>query len=460
MTRGAGMSRGKPPTGRPHGGARKPKVEEQHLKIRLYQPHPGQWALHKSQARFRICVCGRRWGKTMGCANEVAKFAWENPGDETTNVSWWCAPTYNQSLKAMNLMANNFKPAISNVRRAVGQMMITWKNGSVTAFQSTERYDNLRGEGVTFMVLDEAAMMPRAAFQEVLRPMLSDTMGRCVMISTPRGKNWFYVMYQRGLDPNYPDYESFSFPTIQSPYIPDSEVLEAQATLPEDVFAQEYGGAFLDEAAGVFHGIEGCLYGALEDPIPGHRYVIGWDIAKSRDWSVVTVIDTDAVLVLKGEDSRSYDTRVPRVVAFDRFNSLRYDIQATRVEATWKRYGGYILLDSTGLGEPVYDMMQQKSIPCAPYVFTSRSKEMLIQSLAIAIQTKAINYPEIPVLQQELSAYQYQMSAAGRMQYSAPEGDHDDCVISLALANWAAQHPVWMQEPTFTYDYDEVISPI
>lgn len=440
------------PTGRPRGGARQPKIEERHIKLKLYVPHPGQWRLHNSKARFRIACCGRRWGKTVGCVNEVAKFAWENPGDETTNVSWWCAPTYNQSLKAMNLMANNFKPAIKNVRRAVGQMQITWKNGSVTAFQSTERYDNLRGEGVKFMVLDEAAMMPRAAWLEVLRPMLTDTMGRCLMISTPRGKNWFYGLYQRGLDDEYPDYESFSFPTIESPYIADSEVEEARQTLPEDVFAQEYGGMFLEEAAGVFHGVEGCISGDLEDPDPTHRYVMGWDIAKSRDWSVVTVIDVDGDF--QGRQP------VPHLAHFDRFNSLRYDIQVERVEATWKRYGGYVLLDSTGLGDPVYDMMQRKGVPCAPYVFTNRSKEMLIQNLAIGIQTQEITYPDIPVLLQELGAYQYQMSDAGRMTYSAPEGDHDDCVISLSLAAWAARHPLWQQEPVITMDYEEEISPI
>lgn len=439
------------PTGRPRGGARQPKIDERHVKLRLYQPHPGQWRLHSSEARFRIACCGRRWGKTVGCVNEVAKFAWENPGDETTNVSWWCAPTYTQSLKAMNLMAVNFKDAIDTVRRAVGQMQIKWKNGSITAFQSTERYDNLRGEGVKFMVLDEAAMMPRAAWQEVLRPMLTDTMGRCLMISTPRGKNWFYVMYQRGLDPDWPDYASFSFPTIESPYIADSEVEEARQTLPEDVFAQEYGGMFLEEAAGVFHGVEGCIHGELEEPDPTHRYVIGWDIAKSRDWSVVTVIDIDA---------RIENRAVPHVAHFDRFNSLRYDIQVDRVAGIWKKYGGYVLLDSTGLGDPVYDMLQRKGIPSAPYVFTNRSKEMLIQNLAIGIQTQDISYPEIDVLLQELGAYQYQMTDSGRMTYSAPEGDHDDCVVSLSLAAWAARHPLWEQEPVITMDYEEEISPI
>lgn len=447
------------PTGRPRGGARTPNIRERAVVLELYDPHPGQAKLHASKARFRVACCGRRWGKTVGCVNEVAKFAWENPGNETTNVSWWVAPTYTQSVKAMNLMANNFGDAIDNVRRAIGQMQIRWKNGSVTSFQSAERYDNLRGEGVTFMVVDEAAMIPREAWEKVLRPMLTDTMGRALLISTPRGKNWFYALYKRGEDPEQPDYESFSFPTISSPYIADSEVEEARQTLPEDVFAQEYAGAFLEEAAGVFHGIEGCIYGEFEPPRKSrysseenHRYVIGWDIAKARDWSVVTVMDCD----------HWHDPAVvPHVAHFERFNSLRYDVQIDRVSAIARRYDAYVLLDSTGLGDPIYDMMLAKGVPAVPYVFTTKSKQMLIQNLSIAIQTQSISYPDIAVLLQELGAFQYTVSPAGQMLYSAPEGDHDDCVISLALAVWAAQHPLWAQEQIVrAEDEDEIISVI
>jgi len=344
----------------------------------------------------------------------------------------------------------------------VGQMQIKWKNGSVTSFQSAERYDNLRGEGVTFMVVDEAAMIPRDAWEKVLRPMLTDTMGKALLISTPRGKNWFYALYKRGEDEEQPDYESFSFPTISSPYIPDSEVEEARQTLPEDVFAQEYGGEFLEEAAGVFHGIESCINGEFEEPhlgqlkdtVPRHRYVIGWDIAKARDFSVVSVMDCD---YWRADVAQT----VPHLAHWERFNSLRYDVQIDRVAGIARQYDAYVLLDSTGLGDPIYDMMLAKGIPCVPYVFTSKSKQMLIQNLSIAIQTQSISYPDVPVLIQELSAFQYSVSPAGQMLYSAPEGDHDDCVISLALGVWAAQHPLWAQEQIIRErDEDEVISPI
>lgn len=439
-----------------HGGARTPNIEERKRRIELYEPHAGQRKLHESKARFRIACCGRRFGKTYACINEVAKFAWEHPGNATEHVSWWVAPTYTQSKKALNVFLTFFADAIAKHTLAVGAMSITWKNGSVTCFQSSERYDNLRGEGVEFMVVDEAAMVPRAAWEKVLRPMLTDTMGSAILISTPRGKNWFYLMYKRGEDPNWPEYESFSFPTRDSPFIRDSEVDEAQATLPEDVFAQEYLGMFLDEAAGVFHNVEGCVHGDFAAYDPLHRYVLGWDIAKSQDWSVLTVFDCDTRQAQQGGEPLV----VPHVVHWERFNQLRYDVQIEKAAAVARQYGAYILLDSTGVGDPIYDMLQSKGIPCAPYLFTNRSKQQLIQNLQICLQTRSITYPEIPVLIQELNSYQYTISDAGAMKYSAPEGDYDDCVVSLALGAWAAMHPAWLREPTVVMEDDEEISPI
>jgi len=443
-------------TGRPKGGARTPDIDRRKVRIELYEPHAGQLRLHNSKARFRIACCGRRWGKTYACINEVAKFAWENPGNATEHVSWWVAPTYNQAAKALNVFLIFFKDAIASHRMAVGQMSITWKNGSVTCFQSSERYDNLRGEGVEFLVIDEAAMVPRAAWEKVLRPMLVDTGGSAILISTPRGKNWFYVMYKRGEDPAWPAYESFSFPTSDSPFIKDGEIEELQSTLPEDVFAQEHLGMFLDEAAGVFHNVEGCAIGEFAEPDPLHRYVIGWDIAKHEDWSVVTVFDCDTYQV---QDNGS-SLLVPNVVHWQRFNNLRYDIQIDRVIQVVAQYGGYVLLDSTGIGDPIYDMLRSRGVPCVPFVFTSRSKQQLIQNLQIALQTRSITYPEIPILLQELNAFQYTVSEAGTMKYAAPEGDHDDCVISLALGAWAAMHPAWNQEPVIVMQDEEIISPI
>lgn len=450
-----GMYGEKPPKGQ-HGGPRQQYLQKEDLRLKLYVPHDGQKELHMSKARFRIAVAGRRWGKTIGCVNELAKYGWEHP----QLPSWWVAPTYSQAVKAFTTAEDNFASAIKSKRAAQGQMMIVWKSGGRTRFLSAERYENLRGEGVGFMVVDEAAFVARAAWEQVLRPMLSDTMGRAILISTPRGKNWFHQMYLRGLDEAEPEYDSFWFPTISSPYVADSEVEEAKRTLPADVFAQEYEAAFLDEAAGVFHNIESCIWGEYEDYDSTHRYAIGWDLAKHSDFSVISVMDTDHIRVEQNAEGKTVQLPAPHLAHWERFNTLSYATQMEKVEALARRYNAYVLMDTTGLGDPIYDTLQARGVPVYPFHMSSNRKAAIIQNLAVTIETRGITFPGNPVLEHELSAYQYEISPAGTLRYSAPEGDHDDTVISLALGVWAAQHPVWMAEPQISYVNEEVISPI
>jgi phage FluMu gp28-like protein len=386
-------------------------------KIRLYTPHSGQWPLHRSKARFRVATCGRRWGKTHACINELAKFSWENPG----TINWWVAPTYKQSRIAFRIMSTQFKDAILSATK--NPMEITWKSGGITQFHSADQPDNLRGEGVSFMVVDEAAMIPEEVWTAVLRPTLSDKRGRAIIVSTPRGKNWFYHIWARGQDPEYPDYESWQMPTSSNPYIPPEEVEEARRTLPTDVFRQEYLAEFLEDGAAVFRNIRACIRGQFEEPQPSGDYVIGWDVAKHTDFSVMFCIDRN----------RNH------VVAFDRFNQVDYSLQLNRLETMAKKYRARVLMDSTGVGDPLLEQVKRRGIPVEGYHFTNASKQQLVENLAVMIERQEISYPEIPVLINELQAFQYEITRAGNIRYSAPDGYHDDCVMALALAAWAAK---------------------
>jgi phage FluMu gp28-like protein len=407
--------------------------QERKLLLELYTPQKWQLRVHQCQARFRVVVCGRRAGKSYAGVNEIAAYSWEN----TEHPSWWVAPTYGQAEKGFTVCTQKFDSAIRSKTSASGRMTITWKSGGRTVFQSAERYENLRGEGVGLMVLDEAAFMARAAWEQVLRPMLADTMGRALFATTPKGKNWVYGLFQRGEDSEQPDYASFRVPTAESIYVPDSEVEEARNTLPADVFAQEYLADFLDEAAGVFHGVDACVFGDLYEPsiqaaIVGHRYALGVDLAKHSDFTVITVIDVDAL-----RDGIS----VPHVCGFTRLNTLAWDLQMDMIAQQSALYGNApVLLDSTGLGDPIHDFLRARNVPCYPYNLAGMRKVQLIQGLSATIQTKAVSFPKIPVLMQELSMYQYQISPSGTFTYSAPDNEHDDTVISLALAVWASQH--------------------
>jgi len=386
-------------------------------KIKLYTPHSGQLPLHQSQARFRIATCGRRWGKTYACINELAKYGWENPG----TISWWVAPTYRQSRIAYRIMTSHFKGAIESATK--NPMEIYWKSGGITQFNSTDQADNLRGEGVSFMIVDEAAMIPEEAWTEALRPTLSDKGGKAIIVSTPKGMNWFHSLWVRGQDPDYPDYESWQFPTSSNPFIPPGEVDEVKSTLPYDVFRQEYNAEFLEDGAGVFRGIRNCVKGELEKPQPGREYVLAWDVAKHTDFSVMMVMDIQR----------------RHVVAFDRFNRIDYALQVQRLEALAKKYQAQVIMDSTGVGDPLLEQVKARGIIAEGYQFTNTSKQQLIEHLAVMLEKQEISYPDIKVLINELMIYQYEITRAGNVRYNAPDGYHDDCVIALALAAWSAR---------------------
>ena len=370
-------------------------------RIRLYAPHAGQRALHASTARFRVATCGRRFGKTTACVNETARVAWTQPGALTI----WCAPTYRQTKIAWRLLISRFKHAFLKDGISQTELRAQWANGSVTQMISSDNYDAARGEGIHFAILDEAALIVREAWTEVIRPSLSDTGGRAMFISTPRGRNWFFELWTRGQDrERWPTYESWQLPSSLNPKVTAAELAEVRNDIPADTYRQEYEAAFLEDSAGVFRGISRCIQGAFEAPDPTRMYVLGWDPAKHADASIVTVMDV----------ARRH------VVAWDRWLQQDYALQLERVVGLAKAYGARVLMDSTGVGDPLLEQLQRAGLMAEGYTFTSSTKQQLVEHLAV--------------------------TKAGNVRYSAPEGYHDDAVMSLGLAAWAARHGGGMYE--------------
>lgn len=390
------------------------------LEVTLYTPHQGQLLLHNSKARFRVMACGRRFGKTLAASNELSKNALEFP----STLNWWVAPTYRQTEIAFEIMAEALKPVLTKPANR-SRMRIDLINGSVIECRSAERYENMRGDGPSFVVFDEASKCPKAAWTEVVRPALADKQGRAIFISTPWGRDWFWELFQRGQDTEFPDWWSHSFPTTANPFVPASEVEEARRTLPSIVFAQEFLAEFLDDAATVFRNVDGCAIGSLKEPMVGHQYVVGWDMAKYQDYSVFTVIDCN--------------TR--EVVAFDRFNGMEYRTQIDEhlVPLVHKYNNAFVTMDVTGVGDPLLEEVRKRDIDAEGYYFTNQKKKELIDRAVVAIEQGLITYPPIQVLTDELKAFSYKFTTSGNVIYGAPEDVHDDCVISLALAIYGAK---------------------
>lgn len=388
------------------------------IRIKIKQtPHEGQKAFLKSEARFRAVACGRRFGKTTGAIMDMLLHLQKN-----LRHFWWVAPTYQQAKIAFRMLERALPPKLTKVNKS--ELRIEFLNLAVFEFKSAERPDNLRGFGLEYLVIDEAAFIDEVVWEDVLRPALADKHGKLLAIGTPKGKNWFYQLWLRGQDPNFPDYASWQMPTWVNPWIPRSEIDELRRTLPERVFQQEIEAMFLEDAGGVFRNVEQVVQPYKVPIQPSGQVVIGVDLAKYEDFTVLIAMD-----------------ELGRVVDFDRFNKLDWEIQKNRIRAMADRYKAKVIIDSTGVGDPIYEDLRKLGLRVEGYKFTLESKERLINNLAVRIENREITIPNIPELIKELKIFQYELTKSGRVHLSAPAGFHDDCVVALALAAWATSKP-------------------
>jgi hypothetical protein len=123
----------------------------------------------------------------------------------------------------------------------------------------------------------------------------------------------------------------------------------------------------------------------------------------------------------------------------DRFNEINWNLQEARIEAMSLKYNkSLVRLDSTGLGDPVFDHLSLRGIPIEPFVFTAQSRENLLTNLAVLLEKEQLVLPAYEPLLQELESFQYVLKANGKIKIESV-GLHDDCVMSLALAVWKVE---------------------
>ena len=400
------------------------------MNITGYTPRESQKCFFESDARFMIGDMGRRFGKTITGLNWLLEGVCKDPG----SVSWWLTPIYSQSKMAYRkLISAGIKGNGINAikHKSDSELRLQFLNDSVIEFKSADNPDNLRGEGLKRVVIDEAARVKREVFENVIEPATAETSGRVLFISTPHGKNWFFDMWGRGQDPLQPDYESWKFPTSDNPLVPLENIERAKQNLPMDVFKQEYLAEFLDDAAGVFRNVRACLGAVKSEPVLGMEYKVGCDLARLTDFTTIFVMDKNGVMVY-----------------MDRFNQIDWRVQKELIKSACIKYNNaQLYLDSTGVGDPIFEDLRGDGLDVVGYKFTSESKRMLIQCLMLSFEQERIKIFDDPVLLAELDAFEYEMLPSGVVRYNAPQGYHDDCVIGLALANWGVQNS--MSGPAF-----------
>ena len=378
------------------------------------QPHPGQLEVHNSNVRFKVLSAGRRWGKTRLGVNECLDAASKG------GRAWWVSPSYKTSEVGWRPL-RQIARKIPNAEVRLVDRMVTLPGGGFVAVRSADNPDSLRGEGLDFVVMDECAFMQREAWTEAIRPALSDRLGKALFISTPKGRNWFWENYQRGMM-GEAGWQSWTFPTVNNPYIAASEVEAAKRDLPEIIYRQEYLAEFVDDQGGVFRRVQEAAVLESQEPQAGRQYVAGVDVAASVDFTVVTIMDVET----------------KEMVYQDRFNRVDYPVLIDRLESVYHRYGlTSMVVESNSIGRPVIDELVNRGLAIIPFTTTSATKQSIIQQLQAAFENAQIKIVNNPVLVGELLSFESKRNPSGGFSYSAPDGMHDDCVMSLAFA-WNA----------------------
>lgn len=328
----------------------------------------------------------------------------------------WVVPTYRNARAAWRF-AEAHVGSLGSVYRA--ERIIDLRGGRLSVY-SADNDAAIRGEAFDLVVVDEAALIREETYTDVLFPALADRAGRMVLISTPRGKTWFWREWLRGMH-GEPGYAAFQAPTSDNP-IPAIQRAAALARerVPDRSYRQEWLAEFVDDGGDVFRVVRSlATVPEPQEPRPGHVYVFGVDWGRSNDYTVALALDvTDR-----------------RVVAILRMRGLPYDLQLQRVYAFADRWRPQVIVaERNAMGDPLVEQLARKGLPVRPFRTDHASKSVLIDALALALERGDLALLQYEPLLAELEAYETRTLPSGLYAYGAPAGMHDDCVIALALA--------------------------
>lgn len=307
--------------------------------------------------------------------------------------------------------------------------MLVRRNGKICWSGNT-----MEGFGYDKAFLNEAGIILKDEYlwNNAIMPMFWDYPNAKVVIGgTPKGRGKFYELYQRGLDPGQTNYKSFHYTSFDSPFEHIHKAIrEDLQSMPERVVEQEIYARFLEDTGVVFRNFQEVMDAVPQKPQVGHRYIMGVDLAKVEDFTVIAV----------------YDTFNNRQVYQARFNKIDWGMQKSRIAETARHFNdgssprsnaASVVIDATGLGDPIVDDLARMGIPVDPIKFTNDMKRQLIEKFVNWIELKRVHILPIQETKVELGNFTYDISeTTDRIRYEAPVGFHDDIVIAHALAIW------------------------
>lgn len=378
--------------------------------------HKAQSIIAKSNKRFRVVNAGRRFGKTVLASEEIKGVALAKVARIV-----YIAPTIQQARDIMwQMLKKELLPITIKSKEAPSlELEVMNKDGetSIILLRGWEAVETLRGQAFDLIILDEVASMRNfwIGWNEVLSPTLVDRRGQCLFISTPKGFNHFYDLYNLQLKD--PSYESFHFTTYDNPNIPVEEIEREKLSKPEDTFAQEYLADFRKQ--------EGLVYKEF-----------------SRDRHVIhTIPEKDYVEYIAGIDFGF--TNPTAVIHIKRDRDENYFVMAEwyKTGQTDEQVGDYVR--SCGFNQVYPDpespsaieVLNAKGVYVVEVIKNKDSiKNGIDRVRSLLKQGKLFIHASCSNLISEFETYSYPEKRPDQNEYENPIKEHDHALDALRYA--------------------------
>lgn len=365
---------------------------------------------------YYVLCCSRQFGKSFILQQLLLHYAINEPNSKNLFITMTysqCAKVYNEIVRAIE--------GSGVIRQKNGkENSIILINGSEVYFRSYQRADFVRGLSATTLVIDEAAFVADNDFNEVFRPTLSTIGRRCLLFSTPRSDNYFKVMFDRGLIPEFSHYHSYKATYHDNPMANLDEIEDARRTMPDKIFRAEYLAEFVSGSMSVFDNYRNCISAV---PLRGEK-VAGIDVGRINDSTVLTVFD--------GNVASQYE--YVGISWAEIVRKCADELVRNGVRRVW--------VEVNGVGDPFIELLRNElrgrrsGVSVEAWLTTSVSKANIIERLITDFQEESIVIPNDASLLLQLDNFEAQFSKKSRnIFYGAKEPYHDDRVLSLAIAN-------------------------
>lgn len=440
---------------------------EKVIELQFY-PHRHQQTIRDSQARFKIVVAGRRFGKTIFAINELIRMALEKPNSR----NWYIAPTYRQAKEiAWKMLFDNLPRELISSKNEV-ELSIDLIQGADITLKGADTPDSLRGVGLNYAILDEYAQMKEEVWDEIVRPMLIDSKGSALFIGTPLGYNHFWKLYNKEKDDI--DYKSFHYRTIDNLAIAGIEVEVEKARQETDPirFSQEYEANFealvgrprfdhiilkdmisrvqvsvrgdlrYENGTITFEESQKGLYEVYNFPNDATKCVIGVDISEGigsdRSSASIVNLDTleeDIVLNTAKLDPNQFAIELWKLGHWCNKSLIAVENNGPGLACILPLRNGQ---ENNGVKYPAYrnlyykeilDEASKKLTKKFGWHTDTKTKPIIIDKLAQVIREKTITIPSEDTIR-ELQTYVIEEDG----KTNAVEGCNDDRVMALAIA--------------------------